>query len=196
MRYFPRRGFLHGSSRNRTVRRGGRLGQRGSVHGDGRRHFTHGNFERSVLLQFRVGLPACGVRAHPAGAGAIGAEMCPNQIRYVVIERAGVRFLLGHAERGQQFDNLVRGNFQLPGQLVNADFTHMEKTAMAFEKRRLADVIRVLHPIRFTFLDYRNHGFQLGVFRSGFKPRQSIFGNRRFAGQRLENQLFFGSDDG
>jgi len=42
----------------------------------------------------------------------------------VVVNGAGVGFLLGNTELGQHVDNRVRWNFQLPCQLVDADFRH------------------------------------------------------------------------
>ena len=103
--------------------------------------FSYGSFRlgfwfalKRAFLGFRRHLSSgCGLGGRScgtSGTGAIDSKVRPNEIRDVVIERAGMRFLLGYAERGQQFDDLVGGNLQLPGQLVDADFTHMGKTAM------------------------------------------------------------------
>jgi len=50
--------------------------------------------------------------------------MSPDLVRHIVVNRAGVRFLLRYAEFRQHFEDLVRWNFELPGQLVYADFLH------------------------------------------------------------------------
>jgi hypothetical protein len=50
--------------------------------------------------------------------------MSPDLVRHIVVNRAGVRFLFRYAEFRQHFEDLVRWNFELPGQLVYADFLH------------------------------------------------------------------------
>jgi hypothetical protein len=50
--------------------------------------------------------------------------MAPDQIRDVIVNRAGMRFLLRDAELRQQFEDFMRRNLQLSGQLVYADFAH------------------------------------------------------------------------
>jgi len=67
-----------------------------------------------------------------------------------VVDRAGVRFLLGDAELGQHFEKSMGGNLELPGQLVNSDFAHSYCNTL--ESGRLTDLLRVLYSIRFTFL--------------------------------------------
>jgi hypothetical protein len=44
--------------------------------------------------------------------------------RDIFIYRAGVRFLLLHAQFGQHFDDHARFYFKLPRQLVDSDFLH------------------------------------------------------------------------
>ncbi len=58
------------------------------------------------------------------GGHAIAGVVPPDFFRYVVVDRAGVRFLLADSQFGQNFEDLVRGNLELPRQLVNADFLH------------------------------------------------------------------------
>jgi hypothetical protein len=41
-----------------------------------------------------------------------------------LVNGAGVGFLFGHTELGQHVDNRVRWHFELPGQLVDANFGH------------------------------------------------------------------------
>jgi hypothetical protein len=59
----------------------------------------------------------------------IRGEAAPDFLRHVVVDRAGVRFLLGHAELRQHFQDLVRRDLELPRQLVYADFLHRVETA-------------------------------------------------------------------
>ena len=62
------------------------------------------------------------------GRGAAAGLAChtlANLQGYVVIERAGVRFLVGDAQFGQDVKNHIGLDFQLTGQLIDADLTHM-----------------------------------------------------------------------
>jgi hypothetical protein len=58
-----------------------------------------------------------------------------------------VSFLLGDAELGQHFENHMRGNLELSGQLVYANFAHIDSNALL--TRRLTDFLRVLYGIKF-----------------------------------------------
>jgi hypothetical protein len=51
-------------------------------------------------------------------------QLHPQPLGDVFINRAGVSFFLGDTELGQHFDDLMRGDFQLPRQLVDSDFRH------------------------------------------------------------------------
>jgi hypothetical protein len=106
--------------------RGRRLGKRGCsrfrlllnrcVTGGG---FNGLSFRRIVKMRLRFGLgldpeaTLCGFSSFrgcgrsPAGAGAIFSIMSSDQIGNVIVERTGVGFFLGYAERRQQFDDLV-----------------------------------------------------------------------------------------
>jgi hypothetical protein len=44
--------------------------------------------------------------------------------RHILIHRAGMRFLLLHAQFRQHFDDHAGFNFKLPRQLVDSDFLH------------------------------------------------------------------------
>jgi hypothetical protein len=55
---------------------------------------------------------------------AEAGQPAPERQRYFVIERAGVRFLVGDANLGQQLKNHVRFDFELACQLINTDFAH------------------------------------------------------------------------
>jgi len=52
------------------------------------------------------------------------AEMSPHQFGFVIFQRTGVRFLLGHAHRGQRVKNFLALDFQLTGQIVDSNLTH------------------------------------------------------------------------
>jgi hypothetical protein len=52
------------------------------------------------------------------------AEVSANQVRCVLVQRAGVRFLLGHAQLGEQVENALRLDLELSRQLINPDFAH------------------------------------------------------------------------
>ncbi len=56
--------------------------------------------------------------------GSVSGDPEPDLFGHVVIDGAGVRFLLGHAEFGQHLEDLVRGDLKLSRQLVYADFLH------------------------------------------------------------------------
>jgi hypothetical protein len=50
--------------------------------------------------------------------------MGPNAVRDVVVDRAGVRFLFGHAELHENPDDRGVWLLAFPRQLVNTDFAH------------------------------------------------------------------------
>jgi hypothetical protein len=52
------------------------------------------------------------------------AQAAPHQQSLVIFQRAGMRLFLGDAEFRKHFDNRVGLDFQLPGQLVDSNFTH------------------------------------------------------------------------
>jgi hypothetical protein len=47
-----------------------------------------------------------------------------DYFRHWLIHGTGVGFLLGHAELGQHVDDGVRGDLQLPCELIDSNFTH------------------------------------------------------------------------
>ena len=62
--------------------------------------------------------------ARRLGYGSLSAQAPAHQQSLVVLQRAGMCFLLRDAEFRKHFDDGVRLYFQLPGQLVDANFTH------------------------------------------------------------------------
>jgi hypothetical protein len=53
-----------------------------------------------------------------------GAEMSPHLLRFVLFDRTGVRFLLGHSDFDQDVKNRLALDFQFPGQIVDSNLTH------------------------------------------------------------------------
>jgi hypothetical protein len=53
-----------------------------------------------------------------------GRYALPDLQRYVVVERTGMRLLIGDAQFWKQIQNDVRLDFELPSQLVDANLTH------------------------------------------------------------------------
>ena len=80
----------------------------------------------------------------------VAVKMAAHQFRYVIVHRTGMRLLLGNAELWQHLNHLMRGDLQLPGQLVYPDFTH-SKDCDFLVLPSLLCVLRVLYRIKFTF---------------------------------------------
>ena len=59
-------------------------------------------------------------------------------------------FLLGDAKFRQHLENGMRGNLELPGQFIDANFAHSYDGNGPWN-RRLANLLRVLYGIRFGF---------------------------------------------
>jgi hypothetical protein len=53
--------------------------------------------------------------------------MTPKLERRVFVDGAGVRLLFGNAQFGEQLQNFVSFDFQLPRQLVNANLLHRKR---------------------------------------------------------------------
>ncbi len=70
-----------------------------------------------------------------------------NKFSNRFVDGTGVGFLLGDAELRQHFEDHMRGNLELPGQLVYANFAHIDSNALV--TRRLTDFLRVLYGIKF-----------------------------------------------
>jgi hypothetical protein len=63
-----------------------------------------------------------GFAAHSSARATL--HSLPDYFRHRLINRAGVSFLLGYTELGQHVDDGVRGDFQLPCELIDSNFTH------------------------------------------------------------------------
>jgi hypothetical protein len=54
----------------------------------------------------------------------MSAQMLADQFRLVLLQRAGVRFLLGNTHHWQNVKNRLALDFQFPGQIVDSNLTH------------------------------------------------------------------------
>ena len=73
-------------------------------------------------------ISSCSGSSCPAPSGGAEAEMCPDEERHVLVDRAGVGLLLGYAEPGQEIENHAWFHLELPRQLIDSDFLHRERT--------------------------------------------------------------------
>jgi hypothetical protein len=95
--------------------------------GDGAQHVSGPRNVREVDLGLDLFFAVNGARSSPCRTRCrIGAsaEMLPHQVRFVIFQRAGVRFLLRDAHRGQHVKNFLALDFQLTGQIVDSNLTH------------------------------------------------------------------------
>jgi hypothetical protein len=74
------------------------------------------------LVPFRYGHGSVGFAAHGGACSAL--HPLTDYFRHWLINGAGVGLLLGDAELGQHVDDGVRGDFQLPCELIDSNFTH------------------------------------------------------------------------
>lgn len=80
-------------------------------------------------------------RAHRHRRLAFAVHPAPDKQRHIIIERAGVRLLFTDPQLRQRFQNHAGLDFELTGQLIDANFTH----TMTFRG------LRVLRPERTDF---------------------------------------------
>ena len=73
-------------------------------------------------LGFGDGYRAVGFAAHCSARSAL--HPLANDLSHWLIDGAGVRFLLANTELGQHVDDSVRGDLQLPCELIDSNFTH------------------------------------------------------------------------
>jgi hypothetical protein len=52
---------------------------------------------------------------------AAGAKMLPNQFRFILFQRTGVRLLFRNSYRGQGVKNFLALDFQLTGQIIDSN---------------------------------------------------------------------------
>jgi hypothetical protein len=52
------------------------------------------------------------------------AEMAPHLFRFVLLERTGMRLLLGHSDERQHVENRLALDFQLSGEIVDSNLAH------------------------------------------------------------------------
>jgi hypothetical protein len=116
-------GFLMGSfsvMRGRARRRRLRTGCGCSI-----LFFDNLVVERLFSHRYRAAIAlAFGVRR---GVGNVLAVKAPQADRHVLVDRAGVSFLLGHAQFREPIENLVSLHFQLTSQLIDTNLLHRIK---------------------------------------------------------------------
>jgi hypothetical protein len=95
--------------------------------GDGAQYVSRprnvGEVDLGLDLFFAVNRARSSPRRTRRRFGA-AAEMLPHQVRFVIFQRAGVRFFLRDAHRGQHIKNFPALDFQLTGQIVDSNLTH------------------------------------------------------------------------
>jgi len=94
---------------------------------DRAQHIARSRNMREVDLGLDLFFAGSGARRWPRRTRrCIGtaAEMFPHQVRFVIFQRTGVRFLLRDTHRGQCVKNFLALDFQLTGQIVNSNLTH------------------------------------------------------------------------
>jgi hypothetical protein len=82
---------------------------------------------REVDLSLEIFFAVSGTRRSLGRTGrriGTAAEMLSHQIRFMLFQRTGVRFLLRDAHRGQHVKNFLALDFQLTGQIVDSNLTH------------------------------------------------------------------------
>jgi len=113
-----RDGGRFGSNRSGTTSRRDRLFQLWSERG-------------FFLFQIRHCHCAAGLK-HGRDWYATTLDALANEFRNRLVDGARVRLLLTHSQLREHFEDRMRWNLELPGQLVNADFTHSKlKTLFA-----------------------------------------------------------------
>ena len=103
-----------------------------SCHGDGfggnGRGGVNGPLTNLGSMDWGIGGPRGGGGADGnfmRGSRLIEAKLPANFQRNVIVNRAGMRLLFVDAQFGEQFQDFVRLYFELTGQLVDSNFTHI-----------------------------------------------------------------------
>ena len=81
---------------------------------------------REIDLGFDLVVAAGCARGARAGRGSFGARFKngAHLLSLVVLERTGVRLLLGDTSFRKNVENRLAFNFQLPSQIVDSNLTH------------------------------------------------------------------------
>jgi len=81
---------------------------------------------REIDLGFDLVIAAGSARGARAGRGSFGARFKngAHLLSLVVLERTGVRLLLGDTSFRKNVENCLAFNFQLPSQIVDSNLTH------------------------------------------------------------------------
>ena len=93
-----------------------------------------------VVVGFRLRLVARIVVR--SGFDRIEAEMPPDIVGQIIVERTGMGLLVVNAQFGQEVDDLAGFDLQLSRELVDADLTH--------SYLRRATALRLLFPVHLS----------------------------------------------
>ncbi len=93
-----------------------------------------GEVDFSLDFFFAVRGSGSGLRRTGRRVGT-AAEMFSHEIRFVVFQGAGVRFLLRDAHRAENVKNFPALDFQLTGQIVDSNLTHPLSFPLLFLRR-------------------------------------------------------------
>jgi hypothetical protein len=133
-------------------------------------------------------------------AAALAGHLLADLQSYVVVERAGVRLLVGNTQLRQRLKNHVGLNFELAGQLIDSNFTHTitfrpsqifiraygfsRNFGFSFSGPRCGGRdFRALYRIRFIFRRFFFRYFHRSFLRR--RLRRLFFRHRRFQSGRL-----------
>jgi len=87
-------------------------------------------FRDRIELTRLIGIGNIDVRVRVRRRAApFARESRANAEHHIIVERAGVGFLIGDAEVREQFQDPAGFYFQFPGQLINSDLTHRYEPA-------------------------------------------------------------------
>jgi hypothetical protein len=85
-------------------------------------HVTRlGNMREVELGLDLVDAKPSGPRLLPSGRRPVRGKVLPHLLRFVRFDGTGMGLLLADANRGQEIENLLALDFQLPGQIVDSN---------------------------------------------------------------------------
>jgi len=76
--------------------------------------------EIELRLDF-IGARPAGTRLFRRGGFAMSGKVLPHLLRFVRFDGTGVSLLLGDAKGGQELEDFLALDFQLPGQIVDSN---------------------------------------------------------------------------
>ena len=95
---------------------------RGRFHN--RRFYFRSGRSRRKLSANGLGGGSLGPRRFVLRLAVFACHALPDKQRHVFVERAGMRLFFSNTQLSQRFENHVGFNFELAGQLIDANFAH------------------------------------------------------------------------